>query len=122
MPNGQSIAPILTDANSVQDLNPNGGAVTNQEPSLKQTADAQRASVTSFNEYKNIPNQEYSAQHPNAQSDGDDEGRGETGPGQGVGTSDDIASKNSLLYNSGNKYKPGNGNNYYNFSYVEQYW
>ena len=122
MPNGQSIAPSLTDANSVQDLNPNGGAVTNQEPSLKQTADAQRASVTSFNEYKNIPNQEYSAQHPNAQSDGDDEGRGETGPGQGVGTSDDIASKNSLLYNSGNKYKPGNGNNYYNFSYVEQYW
>jgi hypothetical protein len=122
MPNGQSIAPILTDSNSVQDLNPNGGAVTNQEPSLKQTADSQRASVTSFNEYKNVPNQEYSAQHPNAQSDGDDEGRGETGPGQGVGTSDDIASKNSLLYNSGNKYKPGTGSNYYNFSYVEQYW
>jgi len=26
------IAPVLTDANSVQELNPNGGAVTNQLP------------------------------------------------------------------------------------------
>ena len=120
MPNGQSITPILTDKNSVQELNPNGGAVTNQEPTLKQTGDAQRASITSFNEYKNVPNQGYSKQHPNAQSDGDDEGRGEVGPGQGVGTSDDKVAKTTLLYNSGNKYKPGT--NYYNFTYTEQYW
>lgn len=120
MPNGQSISPVLTDAGSVQELNPNGGAVTNQEPSLKVTGDIQRANVTSFNEYKNIPNQGYSAQHPNAQSDGDDEGRGETGPGQGVGTIIDSQRKDTLLYQSGNKYKPGT--NYYNFNFGEQYW
>jgi hypothetical protein len=122
MPNGQSIAPVLTDAGSVQELNPNGGAVTNQEPSLKVTGDITRAQITSFNEYKNVPNQEYSAQHPNAQSDGDDEGRGETGPGQGVGTIIDEQRKDVLLYSSGNKYQPGAGNNYYNFSFGEQYW
>ena len=39
------IAPILTDAGSVQELNPNGGAVTNQLPSLKVEGDVQRAKV-----------------------------------------------------------------------------
>ena len=116
------IAPVLTDAHSVQELNPNGGAVTNQEPSLKVTGDITRTQITSFNEYKNVPNQEYSAQHPNAQHDGDDHGRGEVGPGQGVGTLIDEQRKNVLLYSSGNKYKPGSGNNYYNFSFGEQYW
>lgn len=120
MANGQSIAPILTDGDSVQELNPNGGAVTNQEPSLKVTGDIVRAQVTSFNEYKNIQDQYYSAQHPNAQSDGDDEGRGETGPGSGVGTIIDEQRKDLLLYQSGNKYKPGT--NYYNFNFGEQYW
>ena len=120
MPNGQPISPILTDATSVQELNPNGGAVTNQEPSLKVTANNQRAKITSFNTYKDVQGQEYSAQHPNAQSDGDADGRGEKAPGQGVGNSLDIQQKNSLLYQSGNKYKPFN--NYYNFGYGEQYW
>jgi hypothetical protein len=120
MANGQSIAPVLTDAGSVQELNPNGGAVTNQEPSLKVTGEVVRSQVTSFNEYKNVQGQQYSAQHPNAQSDGDDEGRGETGPGQGVGTIIDEQRKDTLLYQSGNKYKPGT--NYYNFNFGEQYW
>ena len=117
------IAPILTDAGSVQELNPNGGAVTNQLPSLKTEGDTQRASITSFNEYKNVPNQGYSAQHPNAQSDGDEHGRGEQGPNAGVGTTIDMQRKDVLLYSSGNKYSPGSaGSNYYNFSFGEQYW
>jgi len=115
-----SIAPILTDAASVQELNPNGGAVTNQLPSLKVEGNVQRAQQTSFNEYKNVPNQGYSSQHPNAQHDGDDHGRGEVGPGQGVGTLIDEQRKDVLLYSSGNKYKPGF--NYYTYNFGEQYW
>ena len=116
------VAPILTDAASVQDLNPNGGAVTNQLPSLKAEGDVQRANITSFNEFKDVPNQGYSAQNPAAQSDGDDHGRGETGPNSGVGTIIDEQRKDVLLYSSGNKYQHGSGNNYYNFSFGEQYW
>ena len=117
MPNGQSISPVLTNDASVQDMGP--GAITNQLPSLKESADIQRATITSFNEYKNVPNQGYSDTHPNSQSDGDDEGRGEAGFGT-VGNSDDIATKNLLVYSSGNKWKPGSG--YYNQDFPEQYW
>ena len=81
---GTPIAPILTDEASVQDMGP--GGVLNQLPSLKSSSDVQRTQITSFNEYKNVNNQEYSAQHPNAQSDGDQMGRGETGPNSTVGT------------------------------------
>ncbi len=117
------IAPILTDAASVQELNPNGGAVTNQLPSLKTEGGDQRLNLTSFNEFKNVTNQGYSAQHPAAQSDGDDHGRGETGPNSGVGTIIDEQRKDVLLYSSGNKYSPGNaGGNYYNYTFGEQYW
>ena len=114
------ISPVLTDAASVQELNPNGGAVTNQDPSLKVTGDIVRTNNTSFNEFKNVPNQGYSAQHPAAQSDGDDHGRGETGPGSGVGTSIDAFKFNQLIYSSGNKYMPGT--NYYTYNFGEQYW
>jgi hypothetical protein len=116
----QLIAPILTDANSVQELNPNGGAVTNQEPSLKVTGEHVRSQITSFNVYNITPTNNYSAQHPNAQSDGDDYGRGETGPGSGVGNLIDEQRKDVLLYSSGNKYKPGT--NYYSYNFGEQYW
>jgi len=37
-----------------------------------------------------------------------------------VGNHNDAMIKNTLLYSSGNKYKPGNGYNNNNFS--EQYW
>lgn len=117
MPNGTPISPIGTTANDVQDMGP--GAVTGQLPSLKATADMVRAQITSFNEFKNVPNQGYSAQHPAAQSDGDDEGRGDAGNNT-VGNSVDILTKNQLVYNSGNKYKPGNG--YNNNNMGEQYW
>lgn len=117
------IAPILTDAAAVQELNPNGGAVTNQLPSLKTEGNVQRLNLTTFNEFKNVPNQGYSAQHPAAQHDGDDHGRGETGPNSGVGTIIDEQRKDVLLYSSGNKYSPGNsGSNYYNYTFGEQYW
>lgn len=116
----QSIAPVLTDVNSVDELNPNGGAVTNQEPSLKATGDLRRTQLTTFNVYNNTPTNYYSAQHPNAQSDGDKYGRGEVAPGSGVGTLEDVQRKQILLYQSGNKYKPGT--NYYNFNFGEQYW
>lgn len=117
MPNGVSISPIGTSPENVQDMGP--GAVTNQLPSLKATADMVRSNLTSFNEYKNVDNQGYSPQHPNSQSDGDDEGRGDSGNGT-VGNSDDILVKNTLLYSSGNKYNPNNG--YNNREIGEQYW
>ena len=117
------IAPILTDEASVQELNPNGGAVTNQLPSLKVEGSIQRTNILSFNEFKNVPNQGYDAQNPAAQSDGDDHGRGETGPNSGVGTIIDEQRKDLLLYSSGNKYSPGgSGSNYYTYTYGEQYW
>ena len=119
----QSIAPILTDNASIQELNPNGGGVTNQLPSLKVQGEISRQQNTTLNDYKNVTGQLYSAQHPNAQSNGDNYGRGEVSPNGGVGTIVDIQRKNLLLYSSGNKYKPGNaGSNYYNFSFGEQYW
>ena len=108
------IAPILTDEASVQELNPNGGAVTNQLPSLKVEGNIQRTSILSFNEFKNVPNQGYDAQNPAAQSDGDDHGRGETGPNSGVGTIIDEQRKDLLL--------GGSGSNYYTYTYGEQYW
>lgn len=117
MPNGVSISPIGTTPQDVRDMGP--GAVTNQLPSLKETSNMVRANITSFNEYKNVDNQGYSAQHPNAQSDGDDEGRGDAGNGT-VGNSEDTLVKNQLVYSSGNKYKPGNG--YNNRDFDEQYW
>lgn len=117
MPNGVPISPIGTSPSDVQDMGP--GAVTGQLPSLKATADAQRAQITSFNTYKNVPNQGYSSQHPNAQSDGDDDGRGDSGNNT-VGNTTDIQTKNLLVYSAGNKYKPGNG--YNNNTGGEQYW
>jgi len=117
MPNGVSISPILTGEGDVQDMGP--GAVTSQLPSLKSTSDTLRANMTSFNEFKNVPNQGYSAQHSAAQSDGDDEGRGDAGNST-VGNSTDIQRKDILLYSSGNKYKPNAG--YNNNNPGEQYW
>ena len=117
MPNGVSISPVGTNPEDVQDMGP--GAVTNQLPSLKATAEMVRGNITSFNEYKNVDNQGYGPQHPNAQSDGDDEGRGDAG-NSSVGNSDDTLVKTTLLYNSGNKYKPGGG--YNNRDFPEQYW
>jgi hypothetical protein len=117
MGHGVSIAPILTTDGSVQDMGP--GAVTNQLPSLKATADAQRASITSFNEYKDVPNQGYSSTHANANSDGDDHGKGDNGNST-VGDSVDIQTKDFLVYSSGNKYKPNAG--YNNNNPGEQYW
>lgn len=112
----QTISPILTDANSVQDMGP--GGVLNQLPSLKATADSERVKLTVLNDYKDNNNDRYNAQHPNALSDMDEKGRGETN--NQVGTKTDIMTKNTLLYSSGNKYKPGMG--YYNISYPEQHW
>lgn len=117
MAHGVSIAPVGTTPGDVQDMGP--GAVTNQLPSLKATSDMIRSQITSFNEYKNVPNQGYGATHPNAQSDGDEHGKGDAGNST-VGSSKDILTKNQVMYNSGNKYKPGNGYNGNNYS--EQYW
>lgn len=117
-----SIAPILTDNASVEDLGLMGPL--NQIPSVKTTATAVRDDITRFNEYKNEPNLGYSPQHENAQSDGDDHGRGEKQTNGGVGTSIDVERKNALIYGAGiglsNKFKPGGG--YYNYNYDEEYW
>jgi hypothetical protein len=95
-----------------------------QLPSLKATSEIVRGENLRFNEYKNIDNGGYSPQHPNAQSDGDEHGRGEVGANQGVGSSIDKERKNALIYGSGiglsNKFKPGKG--YYNYDYAEEYW
>lgn len=112
----QTISPILTDAGSVQDFGP--GGVLNQLPSLKATADAERTRLTVLNDYKDTNADRYSAGHPDAMSDGDEKGRGETS--NQVGTKTDQIEKNKLLYSSGNKYKPGMGYNSRNFP--EQHW
>lgn len=118
MPNGQQISPVLTDAASVQELNPNGGGVTNQLPTLKQTGEIVRLQSLVFNTYVDSDGNRYGVSHPNAQSDGDEFGRGDYG--SGVGTKIDKITKTNLLYSSGNKYNPVNG--YYNFNFGEQYW
>ena len=117
MGNGVSIGGIGTSENDVKDMGP--GGVKNQLPSVKQTAEMVRNQITSFNEYKNIPSQLYEVSHPNAQSDGDDFGKGDMGNNT-VGSRKYIMVKNQLLYSSGNKYKPGGG--YNNNNYSEQYW
>jgi len=111
MANGQLISPILTDDASVQDMGP--GGVLNQLPSLKSTADVQRLNLTVLNDFSET--NLYSAQNPAALSA---LGRGENN--HEVGTTKDQMTKNTLLYSSGNKYKPGIG--YDNFNYPEQYW
>lgn len=117
MSHGVSIGGIGTSEGDVIDMGP--GAVTNQLPSLKDTASQVRAQITSFNEYKDVPNQGYSATHPGSQSDGDNHGKGDAGNST-VGTQKDIQTKNQIVYSSGNKYKPGMG--YNNNNYSEQYW
>jgi len=117
---GTSISPVLTNNSSVEELNPNGGGVLNQLPSLKQTAESQRGEITRFNEYKDIDNQGYGSTHVNALSTGDEHGRGENA--KSVGTSLDKALVKDLLYSSGNKYKPGNNSGYYTYNYPQQYW
>ena len=115
MPNGQIISPVLTDPASVQDLGPLGP--DNGSPSLKAIAEVQRTQMTSFNTYKNDVNtNNYSAQHPNAQADGDNYGRGDVNGF--VGTKIDKIAKMNLL--NGNKYKPNSG--YNGLNYGEQYW
>ena len=115
MAHGVIIGGVGTDESDVQDMGP--GAVTGELPSLKQTSEMIRKQITSFNEYK--PTNQYSGTHPNAQSDGDEHGKGDGGNNT-VGTLKDIQTKNTELYSSGNKYKPGNG--YDNFDFPEQYW
>jgi len=112
----QTISPILTNPGSVEDMGP--GGVLNQLPSLKATADAERLKLTVLNDYKDTNADRYNALHPNATSDGDNRGRGESA--NQVGTNTDQLTKNQLLYSSGNKYKPGMG--YDNFDFPEQYW
>jgi hypothetical protein len=118
--NGTPISPVLTDNGSVQELNPNGGGVLNQLPSLKAQGEISRLQLTTFNEYKDSTGNRYDATHPNAQSDGDDHGRGEQNPNGGVGTLIDSQTKTTLLYSSGNKFSPVAG--YYSFTFGEQYW
>jgi hypothetical protein len=55
----QSIAPVLTDNDSVEELNPEGGGVTNQLPSLKVQGEITRQQNTTFNVYKNLNGQKY---------------------------------------------------------------
>lgn len=114
----QVISPILTDIGSVEELNPNGGGVLNQLPSLKDTGDAVRLQNIVFNFYNDSTGNRYNATHPNAQSDNDNYGRGDVQ--NQVGTNIDSTVKDTLLYSSGNKYAPGTG--YFNYNGGEQYW
>lgn len=116
MAQGQKISPILTDNASVEDFGPAG--LLNQLPSLKETAETIRKDNVKFNEYKDVDTQRYESTHPNAISDGDEYGRGDAG--KGVGTRTDKEKLKTLLYSSGNKYKPGNG--YNNIDYNQEYY
>ena len=71
-----------------------------------------------FNQYTDVDSDRYESTHPNAISDGDEYGRGDSG--KGVGTKTDKQKVKTLLYSSGNKYKPGSG--YNNLDYNQQYW
>lgn len=115
---GTPLSPVLTDSTSVEDLGP--GGVLNQLPSLKKTGEVTRTNLLVFNEYKDSTDNRYGATHPNAQSDGDEHGRGEANPNGGVGTKIDAQTKKTLLYSSGNKFSPKKG--YYNYDYNEEYW
>jgi|SaaInl5LU_22_DNA_1037371.scaffolds.fasta_scaffold03276_12 hypothetical protein len=70
---------------------------------LTQIADAQRAALMSSNEYDGTLSDEYGTNHPNAMSDGDDKGKGDTGT---VGSQTDILSRQNLT--SANTYNPSN--------------
>ena len=85
---------------------------------LRTVAVAEReGKLIPINEYKPT-SFEYGASNPNALSDGDEKGRGENS--NKVGTKKDQLTKNTLLYSSGNKYKPGMG--YNNKNFPEQHW
>jgi hypothetical protein len=72
---------------------------------LSKIADQERIALMKTNEYDGSPGDEYGSSHPNALSDGDDKGKGET---NSVGTKTDILNRNANVgfnqFNSGNTY------------------
>lgn len=79
--------------------------MSNANLTLTQIADQQRAALMSSNEYDGSVTDEYNSSHPNALSDGDNAGKGQTNT---VGSQTDIVTRQSLLgfntYNSSDEY------------------
>lgn len=79
--------------------------MSNANLTLTQIADQQRAALMSSNEYDGSITDEYNSSHPNALSDGDNAGKGQTNT---VGSQTDIVTRQSLLgfntYNSSDEY------------------
>lgn len=79
--------------------------MSNANIDLTKIADQERAKLMASNEYDGSPSDEYGSSHPNALSDGDEAGKGET---NSVGSKTDILTRQSLLtfntYNSNDGY------------------
>ena len=78
--------------------------MSNANLTLTQIADQQRAALMSSNEYDGSATDEYNSSHPNALSDGDNAGKGQTAT---VGSQTDILTRQSLL--SFNTYNQSSG-------------
>lgn len=85
--------------------------MSNANIQLSQIADQQRAALMSSNEYDGSPSDEYGSSHPNALSDGDEAGKGQTNT---VGNKTDILTRQSLLafnsYNASSEYNSSHPN------------
>jgi len=72
---------------------------------LTQIGDAQRAALMSSNEYDGTISDEYNSNHPNANSDGDDKGKGGDDK---VGSQTDILTRQNIVafntFNASNAY------------------
>ena len=78
---------------------------------LTQIADHERNVLMSSNEYDGSPSDEYGVSHPNALSDGDEAGKGQTST---VGSKTDILARQTLLnfnsYSAGTEYNSSHPN------------
>lgn len=78
---------------------------------LSKIADQERAKLMASNEYDGSPSDEYGSSHPNALSDGDEAGKGQTNT---VGSKTDILTRQNLLnfntYNNANGYDSSHPN------------
>lgn len=85
--------------------------MSNANIQLSQIADQQRAALMASNEYDGSPGDEYGSSHPNALSDGDEAGKGQTNT---IGSQTDILTRQSLLgfntYNASSEYNSSHPN------------
>ena len=77
--------------------------MSNANLTLTQIAEQQRNALMSSNNYDGSPSDEYGSSHPNALSDGDEPGKGDTGT---IGGTTDILTRTNNT--SSNQFGPTN--------------